>query len=83
LSPTLRRFLRSWHWVWVIGGSLVLGLSLWLRDARPLLVIVWWMGFVLLGVIMLVGVFGAFAMMVAGIRQNLVRRKKGKKVQTS
>lgn len=83
MNPTLRRFVRSWHWVWVIGGGLILGLSAWLRDARPLLVIFWWMGFVLLGGILLAGVFGAIAMMVSGIRQNLSRRRERKKAETS
>lgn len=83
MSPTLRRFVRSWHLLWVIGGGLILGLSAWFRDARPVLVIFWWMGFFLLGVILLVGVFGAIAMMVSGIRQNLSRRRRDKKAQKS
>ncbi|MCP3985273.1 MAG: hypothetical protein GY723_12860 [bacterium] len=82
-SSTLRRFLRSWHWIWVVAGSSILGLSLWLRDARPMLVAFWWMGFVLLGLIMLAGIVGAFVMMVVGIRQNLAARKKRKKAGTA
>lgn len=83
MNPTLRRFLRSWHWVWVIAGSLIAGLSLALGDARPLLVVVWWMGFIAIGVIMLIGMVGAFVMMAVGIRQNLVSRRKEKRARTS
>lgn len=78
MTTSLRRFVHSWHWVWVVGAGLVAWASLVLGDPRPVLVAVWWLGYVMMGVIMLAGVLGAPVMMVIGIRQNLAARKKDK-----
>lgn len=62
----------------MVGAGLVAWASLVLGDPRPVLVAVWWLGYVMMGVIMLAGVLGAPVMMVIGIRQNLAARKKDK-----
>ncbi len=77
MNATLRRFLLSWHWIWVIGAAAVAWASLWLGDPRPLLVVLWWMGFVALGGILFAGVIGGLVVLVVGIRQNLRRNRKG------